>query len=66
MRLNKYWISAPRFTGQVDTVSEEPFTILAAPPVWRKFVGQPMKNLIRWLRAIHADGDVLVDRVDIP
>lgn len=41
-----YWLTTERMTVAVlvrDTV------VVTAPPIVRKFVGQPALNLIRWL-----------------
>lgn len=43
--LRKYWVSCPRFTIQVNTVNSR---IVRAAPIVRKFIGQPLDNLIRW------------------
>ena len=45
-----YWFSCSRFTVQVDTDGNG--TIVGAAPIVRKFVGQPVRNLIRWARAM--------------
>ena len=44
----KWWVSCTKFTGQVDTGKDD--IILMAPPVWKKFVGQPFIHLLNWLR----------------
>lgn len=46
----KWWISNPNFTGQVDTDSSGVLT--ATPPVWKKFKGQPLSNLEKWLKSL--------------
>ena len=46
--MTKVWVSSPKFTGQVD-VSDNNKSILTAPPVWRKFQGQRLENLVLWL-----------------
>jgi len=55
----KYWVSSKKFTGQVDSVDG---LIVDAPPVWRKFKGQPLNNLLAWLRRI--DGALILERID--
>lgn len=45
--MKKLWVSSPKFTGQVDVADGEVITM--TPPVWRKFVGQPLENLVAWL-----------------
>ena len=47
--LRSFWISSPRFTIQVDV--DERDIIRWSAPVARIFVGQPLKNLIRWAKA---------------
>lgn len=43
----KYWMSCDKFTIQigVDGLNYIQF----APPIVRKFKGQPLDNLIRWM-----------------
>jgi len=41
-----WWISSPKGTCQVDTVNE---VITWTAPLWRKFVGQRIDDLERWL-----------------
>lgn len=40
-----WWISCPLFTVQVTTVDG---IIRDAAPIVRKFIGQPLANLVRW------------------
>jgi len=47
------WLSCKKFTGRVVTFEDERNhveRIMNAPPVWSKFIGQPLANLIVWLR----------------
>lgn len=46
----KHWISCVRFTVQVNT--DERGTIVWAAPVVRRFVGQPVANLLAWARKL--------------
>jgi len=43
---NRIWVSCPKFT----TVSEvnEKHIIIKSAPFTKKFVGQPIANLVRW------------------
>jgi hypothetical protein len=46
--MKKYWVSSKhRGTGQVDVKDG---CIVAMPSIWRKFKGQPLENLLQWLR----------------
>ncbi len=45
---SKWWISCDKFTGQV-CVDPETRLIGFAPPVWKRFIGQPIDNLVAWL-----------------
>jgi hypothetical protein len=44
--MKKYWVSCARFTVQVNT--NHLGIIIWAAPIVRKFVGQPLTNLLRW------------------
>jgi hypothetical protein len=46
--MTKLYISSSFATGQVNV---DDGLILFAPPVWRRFVGQPLENLLSWLHA---------------
>lgn len=48
MTLTTYRLSSLRMTLAVDV--DEHSTIRAAAPVARKFVGQPLAHLVRWMR----------------
>ena len=43
-----WWLSTERMTVCVDV--DAAGIIVAAPPIARKFIGQPSTNLGRWLR----------------
>lgn len=45
--MTKLWVSSPKFTGQVDV--DDGQVMLMTPPVWGKFRGQPLENLVKWL-----------------
>lgn len=49
-----WWVSCPQFTVWVQTSNG---IILDSAPIVRRFIGQPLINLIRWknceLREIH-------------
>jgi hypothetical protein len=47
--VRKYYLSAPRFTVQVNT--DAAGIIRWTAPVSWKFVGQPFGNLVRWSKA---------------
>jgi hypothetical protein len=42
-----YWLSSNKMTISADV---EKGVIIETAPVARKFVGQPIQNLIRWMR----------------
>lgn len=51
--LKKYWVSHPKFTGQVCTeLRNEVEVIIQAPPVWKGFLSQPLSNLVKWLNKL--------------
>lgn len=52
------WISASSMTGKV-TVNTE-LTILDSAMIWKMFRGQPVSNLVNWLKTL---GDGLVQVV---
>lgn len=43
-----YWLSTPRMTVAVRLNDSN--VIVEAPPIVRKFIGQPSTNLGRWMR----------------
>ena len=43
---NVYWISCAKFTVRV--ACDERDMIIEAAPIVRRFVGQPLANLLRW------------------
>lgn len=48
-----YYLSNPRMTCAVETASSKHFfngIILTTPPILSKFKGQPLSNLLRWMR----------------
>lgn len=45
---HKYRVESGPFVGQVDVADGK---IVAAPPVWSKFIGQPFYKLEWWLAA---------------
>lgn len=56
--MTKYWVSCPKFTGQVNVENAEGVldggidlnaTIIDTPPVWKKFKGQTLHSLLHWL-----------------
>lgn len=46
--MKSYWVSNARMTVTVDTTDNGVITV--APPIARKFVGQPVGNLISWMK----------------
>jgi hypothetical protein len=40
-----WWVSCNRFTIRVETRDG---TIVEAAPICRKFIGQPLRNLLAW------------------
>jgi hypothetical protein len=44
-----WWLSCRKFTVGVET---DNLIITKAPPIARKFIGQPIKNLANWARRI--------------
>ena len=53
--MRKWWISSPKFTGQVDTTAS--LRIITTPPVWKSFKGQQLSRLIDWLIKLEGDAD---------
>ena len=47
--ITDWWVSNPRMTFWVRTHDE---VIIDAAPIARRFVGQPFRNLVRWMRRI--------------
>ena len=43
-----YWLSTNKMTVMVETDDKE--IIKDSPPIVRKFIGQPINNLINWLK----------------
>jgi hypothetical protein len=43
----KYWLACERFVVQVNT--DDAGNIVWTAPIVRKFVGQPLTNLLRWI-----------------
>lgn len=46
--IKKYYLSSKMFTVQVNTRSDR---IIWGAPVIKRFMGQPLRNLIRWSMA---------------
>lgn len=53
----KFWLSCRKFTCRVYT--DERGTITWAAPIARRFVGQPLENLLNWMQQF---GGVLAER----
>lgn len=45
--LTSWYVSTYRMTVRVDTNEQE--VIVGAAPIVKKFIGQPMRNLLRWM-----------------
>lgn len=43
------WVSCKWATGMVKVGDDG--IVTDTPPVWRKFIGQPLDNLLKWLKA---------------
>ena len=43
-----YWVSSKKMTVSVDIDSER--IITATPPILQVFKGQPLDNLIKWMK----------------
>ena len=43
-----YWLSTNKMTCAVRV--DERYIVVSAPPIARKFVGQPVKNIITWMQ----------------
>lgn len=41
-----WWISNEKFTVMVEV--DDKMNIIEAPPIVRKFIGQPIENLLSW------------------
>ena len=48
MPMKCYWVSSNKMTVCVDV---DGGVIVKAAPIVRKFIGQPLANLVRWLNA---------------
>jgi len=48
MPLTSWWLSTERMTVLVDVDDSD--MVVRGPPIVRKFVGQPLTNLVRWLQ----------------
>jgi len=44
----RYWLSTPKMTVSVETDGQH--IIRGAAPIVHKFIGQPLDNLLDWLR----------------
>lgn len=54
-----YWVSTLQATGRVVVDGAE--QIVATPPIWRKFIGQPFRKLTGWLSR---QGGLRVERLN--
>ena len=45
--MTELWVSSPRGTCFVGI--DDNTIIVETAPLWRKFIGQPLRNLTRWL-----------------
>lgn len=53
-----YWLSSKKMTVLVEVQDGR---IIQAAPVVRKFIGQPVQNLIRWMRK---QGGLRIEELD--
>ena len=58
---HEYWLSSPKMTVGVTT--DERGIIIAAAPILRTFVGQPIEHLRRWMQG-HGPGYREVDMAE--
>lgn len=49
-RRRKWWVCCSKFAIQVNT--DENGRITFAAPIAKKFMGQPLQNLLRWAEAL--------------
>jgi hypothetical protein len=54
----RHWVSCSKFTVQVNTDAND--KIIWAAPIVRKFVGQPLANLLSWAMTLGGEVDVEV------
>lgn len=47
--VEEWWFSSDKMTV---SVSVENGIIVATAPITRKFIGQPLDNLVRWMRSL--------------
>jgi hypothetical protein len=47
MNMKRYWLSTVKMTVGVTTDASG--IVVEAAPIVRKFIGQPLDNLVRWL-----------------
>lgn len=59
MRERFWWVSCKKFTIGVETDGAD--IVTKAPPIARKFIGQPSKNLGRWARKF---GDFQIKEIE--
>ena len=55
--MEHWWCSSPRMTVAVEL--DESDRIIDGPPVVRRFIGQPMAHLVRWMRTRHGGGQLV-------
>ena len=59
-----YWVSCERFTiGVVTRGKGSHAEICEAAPIARKFIGQPLRNLVQWMRIL---GGLKVAKIQDP
>jgi hypothetical protein len=51
----KLWVSTKKFTGEILTSHG---IVYDAPPVWCSFQGQPVENLLQWLKRVSGPVEV--------
>lgn len=48
--MKHYWVSCKKFTVGVET--DDQHVITDAAPIVRRFIGQHMRNLVKWARKL--------------
>lgn len=58
-QIKTYWLSTSKVTGLVEVINE---SISKTPPIWKRFIGQHIWNLIRWLKSVDS-GLIIEERL---
>lgn len=59
--MKDYWVSSLKMT--VGVQCDDAYRIISAAPIVRKFIGQPIQNLINWM---DRQGGLIVKELGVP